>query len=227
MEKLDGIFKRFYPLFVRRAEFWNYKQKQGQKYSEALAIYRCIGDECDITTMTGEEVICIKMITLCTDEELKVELMKPELPTIPGLMTIVHQYEAVQVGQCALQDAQQANTKSTGAEGPGNLSRKKTRTGHVRVVASRAIPETNIHIRTQFAESAESRGTSSLVCEANEEKRKAYADKQRSPSMPPTQREMMPYCNKYCAQFSDVIKDMLNGLPMTGPPMDIQFVRSQ
>ena len=38
--------------------------------------------------MTGEEVMCTKIITLCTDEELKAELMKPELPTIPGLMQI-------------------------------------------------------------------------------------------------------------------------------------------
>ena len=37
IEKLDIIFLRFYPLFVRRAEFWNFKQKPGQKYSEALA----------------------------------------------------------------------------------------------------------------------------------------------------------------------------------------------
>ena len=35
IEKLDSIFKRFYPLFVRHAKFWNLKQKPGQKYSEA------------------------------------------------------------------------------------------------------------------------------------------------------------------------------------------------
>ena len=107
-EKLDLIFQRFYPLFVRRAEIWNFKQKPGQKYSEVLAMCRRIGDECDVMSMTGEEVICTKMITLCTDEELKAELMKTELP-IPGLMQIVHQYERFQAGKLAFQQAQQAN----------------------------------------------------------------------------------------------------------------------
>ena len=36
IEKLDC--KHFYPLSVRCTKFWNYKQKPGQKYSEALAI---------------------------------------------------------------------------------------------------------------------------------------------------------------------------------------------
>ena len=123
IEKLDIIFQRFYPLFIRRAEFWNFKQKPGQKYSEALAMCRRIGDECDVTSMTGEEVMCTKMITLYTDEELKAELMKPELPTIPGPMQIVHQYEQSQAGKLALQHAQQAN-----AAGPRGNSRNSKRT---------------------------------------------------------------------------------------------------
>ena len=99
---LDTIFVRFYPPFVQRAEFWAMCQKPGQHYSEGLALCRCLGDECDVVNMKADEIICPKMVTICTDEELRSELMKPDNPTVAKLTRIVQEHERAQAGKQGL-----------------------------------------------------------------------------------------------------------------------------
>ena len=184
IEKLDEIFQRFYPLFVRLAEFWNYKQKPGQKYSEALALCRRIGDECDITAMTGEEVICTKMITLCTNEELKAELMKPEITTIPGLMHIVHQFEHSQAGKQALQQPQQANAVGPRGGGGGGKSNKRNgqqfanslQNGKCKGCAG-AHHRYKCPLKESTCHACGIKAHIKAVCRATEEKCKAHANK--------------------------------------------------
>ena len=139
---------------------------------------RRIGDECDVTSMTGEEVMCTKMITLCTDEELKAELMKPELPTIPGLMQIVHQYERSQAGKLALQQAQQANTVGSrgnfknGKRTQGQLANSST--GKCKGCGGAHQRDKCPH-KDSTCHACGIKAHIKAVCRASEEKRKAYA----------------------------------------------------
>ena len=172
---------RPYPLFVRHTEFWNCKQKPEQKYSEAFALCRRIGDECDITTMTGEKVICTNMIMLCTDEELKAELMKPEIPTIPGLMQIVHQYERSQAGKQALQQAQQANAVGPHGGGRNNKGNDQQLANSTQNGKCKGCVGTHNREKCPHKESTcHACGVKAhikAVCRASEEKHKAYANK--------------------------------------------------
>ena len=77
-------------------------QKQGQRYSESLALCRRLGDQCDVLGMTPDEIMCTCMVTLCTDDELRSELMKPEAPTVAKLTQIIQEYERSQAGKAGL-----------------------------------------------------------------------------------------------------------------------------
>ena len=92
--------------------------------------------------MTGEEVICTKMITLCTDEEL----MKPEIPTIPGLMQIVHLYERSQASEGKWDKPQHAN-----AEGKDEESAQALCTMHTLDTAIAVSPYLSyVHVRSLY-----------------------------------------------------------------------------
>ena len=122
IEALDVIFGCFYPAFVQWAEFWAMRQKPGQHYSEASPLpppqrwLRC----CNVVTMSTYEIIWTKMVTLCTDEELRSELMKPDPPTVAKLTRIVQEYECAQAGKQGLE-------AHTHLSPPRDLSRSSNR----------------------------------------------------------------------------------------------------
>ena len=125
IEILDKLFSRFYPAFVQRAEFWAMRQKPGQRFSEALALCRRLGDQCDVLGMTPDEIMCTRIITLCTDDELCSEPMNPEEPPVAKLTQIVQEYERSQTGKAGLGGGHEGAHALAASSGARSKTRKK------------------------------------------------------------------------------------------------------
>ena len=161
------------------------RQKPGQRFSEALALCRRLGDQCDVLGMTPDEIMCTRMVTLCTDDELRSELMKPEAPTVAKLTQIVQEYERSQAGKAGLgMEGAHALSASAGARqrsgGNKNQDRGEKRDKCKSCGCSHKHPRNECKFFKASCHACGETGHIKPVCNAPEDKRKAFERKKAS-----------------------------------------------
>ena len=76
MDLLRDKFLVQHPLFSRRLDFFNFKQSNGQAFTDWYQKLRKKGDEVDLAAMTVNDLYAMRSFTGITDNDLKKEFLK-------------------------------------------------------------------------------------------------------------------------------------------------------
>ena len=90
---IENNFLIKYPLTSRRHEFMQLRQSRGELTSTHNAKLKSLALKADIATMTAEELMSTMVITSCTNEELKDELLKLNNPTVEEVDNATENFE--------------------------------------------------------------------------------------------------------------------------------------
>ena len=104
LERVEAQFMLIHPLLNRRVEFLTLVQKEGQMMSDHIVALTKAGLEADVDTMSPEDWKATRIISSCTDKEMRTKLleMKPAVantPTVAELEKVVADYEALKVSE--------------------------------------------------------------------------------------------------------------------------------
>ena len=76
---LEREFLRIYPVFVRRMEFFSYKQESGQSWSDFSANLESIGNQAQLEKIGTDELYVLRILTAITDDDLRKEFLRTEV----------------------------------------------------------------------------------------------------------------------------------------------------
>ena len=76
---LEREFLQIYPIFVRRLEFFSYRQDNGQTWSDFSANLESIGNQAQLEGIGPDELYVLRILTSITDDELKKEFLKVDV----------------------------------------------------------------------------------------------------------------------------------------------------
>ena len=89
MTILDGIFNRRYPLLLRRRQYFNMSQQQGQDERSFLENVLAMAEVADIVRMDYESAVCVVILGGARDSKLKEKLSEVENPTVREFTRII------------------------------------------------------------------------------------------------------------------------------------------
>jgi len=104
-EALDALFKKFYPLFTRRLDFFKSSQAPGQLFSDWTTQLRQLGDEAELDATTVDDLYAMRYLVGGVDNKLLEKLMASKDGTLADLNTIVAKYEVSQQKLTAMHKA--------------------------------------------------------------------------------------------------------------------------
>ena len=93
IELLKEEFLVQYPLFTRRLDFFQYKQSQGQQFTDWETTLRKKGDEADLASLTVDDLYVMRYLTGISDTKLQIEFLKESAPDTKKLAEIAQTYE--------------------------------------------------------------------------------------------------------------------------------------
>ena len=88
LTKLKEIFLQLNPLFLRRYDFQTCVQKPSQTFPEWWAIKLTKAKECDLDTISKDEILLLELIRGVHDPKLKEEFLKQQNPTLANLKSL-------------------------------------------------------------------------------------------------------------------------------------------
>lgn len=86
-------FRHRFPIFLRRLAFYRSQQAQGQLMSEWVLSLTDQGDQCELDTMSTDDLYVHRILTGCTNDALLKELLKLKQPTFAELDIAISEYE--------------------------------------------------------------------------------------------------------------------------------------
>ena len=110
-----------YPLFTRRLQYYQFKQRTGQKYSDFYKRLKQMEDEACIQIMSNDELRVMRMLTACSDLELRRKFLEEEDRTEKNFLKVIQQHEIGKKYAKAMD-----NTTSANSIHPKRLLRKKS-----------------------------------------------------------------------------------------------------
>ena len=126
MSKLQEMFRKKYPLLLRRKNFFQMTQQTGQDARAFLEQLKSAATEADIEGMSLEDALCLTLLNGVRDSRLKEKLSELDPPTLPafGVLIDAHLHSKATAGQASAnrtegRNQQQKNktpTKITDAE---------------------------------------------------------------------------------------------------------------
>ena len=95
MERLENLIIAMNPISVRRLELFLARQRQGQKFSDTIAVIEQLASAADVANITAEGLIAHLCIAACQDTTLRKEILKDNTePTLVAIRRITDNYEA-------------------------------------------------------------------------------------------------------------------------------------
>ena len=103
ISKLLEMFKKKYPLLLRRKNFFQITQQTGQDEWAFLEQVKCATSEADIEGMSLEDALCLTLLNGVRDVRLKEKLSELDLPTLLafGVLIDAHLNSKATTGQAA------------------------------------------------------------------------------------------------------------------------------
>ena len=95
---LDDEFKRLYPMFARRKQFFSMTPDRGEDFKAFRMRLREVGDMCDLSNMREEDCYIIKYHTAVNDEGLKQQLIANTGRNLRALDAVIDGYFAAKAG---------------------------------------------------------------------------------------------------------------------------------
>ena len=95
---LDEEFRRLYPMFARRKQFFSMTPDRGEDFKAFCMRLREVGDMCDLSNMREEDCYVIKYHTACNDKGLKQQLIANTGRNLRVLDTVIDGYFAAKAG---------------------------------------------------------------------------------------------------------------------------------
>ena len=92
LSKLTEIFKKKYPLLLRRKNFFQMSQQQGQDERAFLEQIKSAAAEADIEGMNLEDALCLTLLSGLRDARLREKLSELEQPTLPAFGVLIDAY---------------------------------------------------------------------------------------------------------------------------------------
>ena len=107
-EVLDDIYDEFWSIFVKRVDFFKYKQRQGQLFSDYVVESKKKALEADLAGLTTDELQAFLLIAGCCDEKLKLKFLRLQDPDLKEMERIWGAYE---LGNQALKQIKKEENK--------------------------------------------------------------------------------------------------------------------
>ena len=95
---LDEEFKRLYPMFARRKQFFSMTPDRGEDFKAFRMRLREVGDMCDLSHMREEDCYIIKYHTAVNDEGLKQQMIANTGRNLRALDAVIDGYFAAKAG---------------------------------------------------------------------------------------------------------------------------------
>ena len=92
MSRLTDIFKKKYPLLLRRRQFFQLQQQPGQDEREFLELLKAAASEADIEGMSVQDAVCLVCVSGLKDNRLREKLSELEQPSLPSFEALVDAY---------------------------------------------------------------------------------------------------------------------------------------
>lgn len=138
MSALEDEFKKLWPPFQRRLEFFRYDQPHGQAFSDWVAELRARAAEADLEHMTAPDIFVMRLICGIADKKLKEKFLREEEPTMENLIRIGTANEVAKSTLKAITTpATAASTSSGQKSGQNNIGKGKKPTLTRRDLAGR------------------------------------------------------------------------------------------
>ena len=135
LDRVEAQFMLTHPLLNRRVEFLTMQQKEGQLMSEHIIGLTKAGLEADVDTMGPEDWKATRIISSCTDKEMRTKLleMRPAVankPTVVELQKVVADFEARKISEDLLTGGTPRNRRVQKGEPPKGECWKCRQKGH-------------------------------------------------------------------------------------------------
>ena len=129
MSKLVEMFRKKYPLLLRRKNFFQMTQQTGQDTRAFLEQLKCAASEADIEGMTLEDALCCTLLNGVWDVRLKEKLSELDPPTLPafGVLIDAHLHSKATAGQTALANCTEGKQQQKKTNAPKVSDAKKKR----------------------------------------------------------------------------------------------------
>ena len=103
ISKLVEMFRKKYPLLLRRKNFFQMTQQAGQDARAFLEQLKSAASEADIEGMSLEDALCLTLLSGVRDVRLKEKLSELDPPTLPafGVLIDAHLHSKATAGQAA------------------------------------------------------------------------------------------------------------------------------
>ena len=105
---LEDKFEETYPLFVRRLQYFKYKQRSGQHFDDVYSALRILENEANILALTPDDIRVFRLMGAVTDPFLKEKFLELKDPTVDVLVKEAARWEGV---RCSM-DINKGNTTS-------------------------------------------------------------------------------------------------------------------
>ena len=129
IQVLDGYFLEVNPVHLRRKQFFDARQKEGQSIIEFRDELLSLIDEADGATITVSDLVCMMLQIGASDSALQKELGAIQNPTLPAFNRAIEGYEQARKttaptahGNAA--QTQQKNSRQNNPRGRGEKDRR-------------------------------------------------------------------------------------------------------
>ena len=92
---LEDKFEETYPLFVRRLQYFKYKQRSGQHFDDVYSALRMLENEANILALTPDDIRVFRLMGVVTDPFLKEKFLELKDPTVDDLVKEAARWEGV------------------------------------------------------------------------------------------------------------------------------------
>ena len=114
MEIIEEKFKKTYPLFTRRLDWFRYNQKSGQSGADFYAQLRMKGDVAEMADLDLDAQYVFKIICGVNDDKLREKFFKLQDPTLEEILNVMEAHDITKKSISYLDKTKQ--TKTTVAE---------------------------------------------------------------------------------------------------------------
>ena len=99
MAILEKIYEAFWTLYIRRVNFFKFRHRPGQLFSEFVAQAKQKALEADLASMSADDILLYQIVSSCVDDDLKVKFLRLKEP---ALTDIEREYQAYEAGNQAM-----------------------------------------------------------------------------------------------------------------------------
>ena len=122
---LEDEFKRLYPMFARRKQFWSMTPDKGEDFKSFRMRLREVGDMCDLSNLTEEQCYIIKYQTTVNDEGLKQQLIANVNRNLRTLDATIDAYFAAKAGERQASEGARVWKAQDGQRGRGGREHRQ------------------------------------------------------------------------------------------------------